>query len=153
MSMNRSNRKDRFFIEVGEAMFMNNTRSFINMETPEVEIHAAEYYFEENEMEDTAQAALNNPDKFFPVEHSTSSKAFGVMEAFVETLRDNGLRSQLINALQRKKPFANFKYIIDNSPLRQEWFQFRDEAYAAIAKEWIEENASDELKEKIKQLG
>jgi Uncharacterised protein family (UPF0158) len=133
-------------------MFMNDTRSFIDMETLEVEFHAAEYYFEENEMEDTAEEALDNPDKFFPIEHSTSSKAFEVMEAFVETINDNMLRSQLIRALQRKKPFANFKYIIDNSPLRQEWFQFKDEAYAEIAKKWIGENASDELKKKIQQL-
>ena len=150
--MNRHNRKDRFFIEVGEAMFMNDTRSFINIETLEVEIHPAEYYFEENDMEDTAQEALNNPDKFIPIEHSTSSKAFAVMEAFVETVRDNRLRSELINALQRKKPFANFKFIIDNSALRQEWFQFKDEAYANLAKEWIAENASDDLKKKIQQF-
>jgi hypothetical protein len=83
-------------------------------------------------MEDTAQEALSNPDKFFPIEHSTSSKAFEVMEAFVETVRDNRLRLQLLSALQRKKPFANFKYIIDNSVLRQNWFQFRDEAYAKL---------------------
>jgi hypothetical protein len=137
---------------VGEAMFMNDTRSFIDLETLEVEIHAAESYFEENKMEDTAEEALNNPYKFLPIEHSNSSKAFEVMEAFIETVKDSKLRSQLINALQRKKPFANFKYTIDNSPLRQEWFQFKDEAYAEIAKEWIEENASEELKKKISEL-
>src|SRR3954468_1743767 len=119
MSMNRHNRKDRFFIEVGEAMFMNDMRSFIDMETLEVEIHATEYYFEENDMEDTVEEALNNPNKFFAIERSTSSKAFEVMEAFVETVKDKKLLSQLIRALQMKKPFANFKYIIDNSPLRR----------------------------------
>jgi hypothetical protein len=150
--MTRHNRKDRFFIEVGEAMFMNDTRSFIDLETLEVEIHAAEYYFEENEMEDTAEEALNNPDKFFTIEHSTSSKAFEVMEAFVETVKDKKLCLQLVAALQRKKPFSNFKYIVDNSTLREDWFKFKDEAYAEIAKEWLEENASEELKQKIKQL-
>lgn len=150
--MNRHNRKDRFFIEVDEAMFMNDTRSFINMETLEVEIHAGEDYFRFGDIEDTAQEALINADKFLRIEHSTSSKAFEVMEAFIEIMKEGRLRSQLINALQRRKPFANFKYIIDDSPLRQEWFRFKDEAYAEIAKEWIEENASEELKKKIRNL-
>jgi hypothetical protein len=152
MSMTRHNRKDRFFIEVGEAMFMNNTRSFIDMETLEVEIHASEDYFSFGDMEDTAEEALSNPDKFFPIEHSSSSKAFEVMESFVETVKDKKLRLQLVSALQRKKPFANFKYIVDNSILREDWFKFKDEAYAEIAKEWIKENASEELKKKISEL-
>ena len=54
--------------------------------------------------------------------------------------------------LGRPRPFAHFKQVIDSSPLRQHWFDYRDAAYTQLAKEWIEENASDELKEKIKGL-
>ena len=74
------------------------------------------------------------------------------MEAFVETVKDKGLQRRLVQALERKKPFSNFKSIIDNSSVRQDWFEFRDKAYAEIAKDWLEDNASDELKEKIKSL-
>jgi hypothetical protein len=137
---------------VGEAMSMNNMRSFINMETLEVDIHAGEDHFSFGDVEDTAREAINNPGKFLAIEVLDSFQSFRIMEAFTETVKDKGLQRQLIQALQRKRPFANFKHLIDSSPIRQNWFQFRDEAYIGMAKEWIEENASGELKEKIKSL-
>ncbi len=151
--MNRQNRKDRFFMQVGEAMFMNDMRSFINMDTLEVEIHVSEDYFFYNEMEDSAKEETTNPDKYFPVEQEHSSTAFRVMESFAETVADNRLKGRLTDALERKKPFANFKIIIDNSAVREQWFAYRDEAYANIAMEWIELNAPEPLKKKIQELG
>ncbi len=49
------------------------------------------------------------------------------MEAFIETLNDKRFQTRLIQALERKRPFANFKSIIDSSDVRQNWFDFRDE--------------------------
>jgi hypothetical protein len=152
MSLNRTNSQDRFFMEVGEAMFWHNMRSFINVETLRIEIYPTEDYFGEVEEEDLVKEALEHPEKFLAIEQRPSSEAFEVMAAFARTLKDRQLKSRLVNALERKRPFANFKFIIDNSSVRQEWFKFKDEAYAEFAKEWIEENADDELKEKIKSL-
>ncbi len=108
--MNRQNKKDRFYIEAGEAMFMNNARSFINIEALEIDIHPEEDYFIFGDMEDTAQEAINNPDKFLAIPMKDSSEAFNVMEAFAETIKDNALRLHLINALHNNRPFANFKH-------------------------------------------
>lgn len=150
--MNRQNKRDRFYIEAGEAMFMSNTRSFVNTETLEIDIHPEEDYFTFGDMEDTAREAMNNPDKFLAIPTLDSSEAFNVMGLFAESIKDNGLRLRLINALNNKRPFANFKHIIENSALRQKWFEFKDAAYFQIAKQWIAENANDNLKEKLKHL-
>jgi len=150
--MKQRSKREQFYREVGEAMSMNTMRSFINMDTLEVDIHPDEDYFSFGDVEDTAREAMENPDKFLPVEVLSSSESFRIMEAFIETVKDIGLQRNLINALERKRPFANFKNIIDNSSVREKWFQFRDEAYMNIAKEWIDVNASDDLKEKIKSL-
>jgi len=152
MNMKQRSKKEQFFMQVGEAMSMNNTRSFINVDTLEVDIHAGKDHFSFGDVEDTAGEAMENPDKFLPVEVLSSSESFRVMEAFIETVKDKGLQRNLISALERKRPFANFKYIIDNSSIREKWFQFRDEVYMNIAKEWIDVNASDELKERINSL-
>src|SRR5687767_6234613 len=152
MNMKQKSKKEQFYMQVGEGMSMNNMRSFINMDTLEVDIHAGEDHFSFGDVEDTAREVMDNPDKFLPVEALSSSESFRVMEAFIETVKDKRLQRSLINALERKRPFANFKYIIDNSSVRETWFQFRDEAYMNIAKEWIDVNASDELKERIKSL-
>ena len=152
MNVKQRSKKDQFYTQVGEAMSMNNMRSFINMDTLEVDIHAGEDYFSFGDVEDTARQTMDNPDKFLPVEVLSSSESFRVMETFIETVKDKGLQRSLIGALERKRPFANFKHIIDGSSMRQNWFQFRDEAYMNIAKEWIDVNATDELKERIGSL-
>ncbi len=133
-------------------MSMNNMRCFINMETLEVDIHVGEDAWTFDETGDTAIEAMNNPGMFLALETVPTHQSFRVMEAFIETVKDKSLQAKLVHALEKKRPFANFKFIIDNSHVRQQWFGFRDDAYTAIAKEWIEENAGDELKEKIKAL-
>ncbi len=35
------------------------------------------------------------------------------------------LQNKLSNALERRKPFANFKNLIDNSDYRHDWFDFK----------------------------
>lgn len=50
------------------------------------------------------------------------------------------LQEKLINALNRSKPFSNFKWIIDNSgDYRQKWFDFKNQKYI----EWVEEKISE----------
>lgn len=150
--MKQRSPKEKFYSEVGEAMFMNNMRSFINIETLEVEIHPGEDYFSFEDMEDTAQEAIDNPGKFLTLEQQPPWESFKVMEAFIETIKEEKLQFSLAQALQGKRPFANFKNIIDNSSERQNWFDYRDEAYAEIAKEWLNRNATDKLKVKINLL-
>ncbi len=150
--MKQLSRRDRFYRDVGGAMAMNSMRSFINMETLEVDIHVGEDAHTFDEADKTFTEALANPARFLPLEEMSAHESFSIMEAFTGTVKDNSLRDTLTQALERKRLFANFKQIIDNSPLREQWFGFCDAAHATIAKDWLEENANDELKEKIKAL-
>ncbi len=52
------------------------------------------------------------------------------MEDFLETIEDKQLHELLINALNRPKPFRNFKLQIDNfGDYRQKWFDFKQMRY------------------------
>ena len=63
---------------------------------------------------------------YFEIERMTSHDSFEVMEQFAEQVNDNRLQNQLFNALNQKKPFSKFKYLVDNSgSYRQEWFDFK----------------------------
>ena len=57
------------------------------------------------------------------------------MADFTEQLDDNSeLKRQLIAALNKKKPFREFKFVIDNSGVyRQQWFNFKNERL----KQWV----------------
>ena len=149
--MRLGSKREQFYREVSEAMSMNGMRSFIDLQTLRVEIHPGtdSLFLDEK---DPAEEVLNNPDRFLPVEAIRSSESYQIMVDFAEGLKEKKTQTKLIQALEGKKPFANFKVVTDNSPVKQAWFDFRDNAYIGIAKQWIDNNAPDELKEKVKSL-
>ncbi|RLD25304.1 MAG: hypothetical protein DRI54_05185 [Bacteroidetes bacterium] len=65
------------------------------------------------------------------IEPLESHESFKIMEGFVDHVPDLNLHQNLINALNHKKPFANFKNLIDDSAYRQDWFDYRQQ--------WLEE--------------
>ncbi len=56
-----------------------------------------------------------------------SNESFRIMEGFVDQMEDSRFRDELINALNRRRPFANFNHLIHNSDYREAWFKFRKE--------------------------
>ena len=55
-----------------------------------------------------------------------SHESFRVMEKYAHNLPENEkIRPRLIDSLRNRKPFANFGRIIDNSNLREDWFEFK----------------------------
>ncbi|MDB5246987.1 MAG: hypothetical protein JWQ40_1381 [Segetibacter sp.] len=152
MNLLHLSKRERFYYDVGEALAMNNMRCFINQETMEVEINAGEDSYFIDDEDDPAQEALDNPDKYLRIEPVSPREAFRVMADFVETVHDKHMQQRLTDALDGRKPFANFNHLVHSTNVRQQWFDFKNRAYTEMAKEWIEENASRELKEKIKAL-
>jgi hypothetical protein len=69
----------------------------------------------------------NNSQDFCEIESWTSSEAFDVMSEFAEQLEDRRLQNRLFEALRRRKPFREFKFVIDSAgDFRQEWFDFKN---------------------------
>lgn len=90
-------------------------------------------------LEDTFTAGLDEKD-MIPMKHTEwnrcitiepmhSREDFQIMADFTDDIDDQNLKDQVINALNRRKPFANFKNIIDVSEYRQKWFDFRQKQY------------------------
>jgi Uncharacterised protein family (UPF0158) len=64
-----------------------------------------------------------------------TSDSFQVMADFAEQLNDIKLQNKLINALNKNKPFREFKFVIDYAgEQRQNWFDFKNKRYI----EWTE---------------
>ncbi|MFD0862548.1 UPF0158 family protein [Sungkyunkwania multivorans] len=62
---------------------------------------------------------------FIKFEVLESFESFKIMERFVAELTDKNLQLELKSVLANKKPFQNFKHIIDHSNFRQSWFDFK----------------------------
>lgn len=114
---------------------------FINPETLEVEeipkemVDGLSYFSINPEFEDEDEEDEEDEDeqKFLhedwknciTVEPRESSESFKIMERFVDEVNDKSLKNKLVNALNNRKPFANFKNIVESSNYRKEWFAFK----------------------------
>lgn len=74
---------------------------------------------------DSLEKIEKHQSDFIKLEALESFESFKIMELFVEQVTNEKLKAQLENVLINKKPFQNFKHLIDNSIFRQEWFDFK----------------------------
>jgi len=84
--------------------------------------------------DDVEKLAANETD-YVEIEHMRTRDSFKIMASFIETLPDTDrLKVRLSEALAKKKPFSEFKYVIDTSgAYRQKWFDHK----AACQEKWV----------------
>ncbi len=109
---------------------------YIHKETGEVKEMQTEESAEiggvEKEWREEMQVIEKEIDKWVLIEPMMSRDSFRIMSDFVEMeVRNQNLRGRLAEALNRSRPFANFKRIVDNSDMREDWFAFKQKKYEA----------------------
>jgi hypothetical protein len=67
-----------------------------------------------------------------------SHESFEVMEDFTHSLPDSEFKENLFKVLSERKPFRNFKDLIDISDIRDDWFSFKSEAERKFVEHQIE---------------
>jgi hypothetical protein len=115
-------------------------RCYINKETGEIKtvLNFESWQTDDREpWEDVLNELDENWDKYVEIERMESYESFEIMADFAENVDSRELRDSLINALNKKHPFQNFKWIVDNSGLyRQKWFDFKNQRLI----EWSRKN-------------
>lgn len=83
---------------------------------------------------------VESDDSYIQIEKMPSNKYFDTMEAFANSVDERSVKIRLLTALNGRKPFANFKYQIDNSgQWRDQWFEFRRQKNM----EWVAKQLAD----------
>jgi hypothetical protein len=119
-------------------------RCYINKVTGEIKtvLNFESWQTDDREpWEDVLNELEENWNKYAEIERMESHVSFEIMADFAENVDSRELKDSLINALNRKHPFQNFKWVVDNSgPYRQKWFDFKNQRLI----EWVE-NKLDEI--------
>ena len=95
-------------------------------------------YFDAEQWEDIIDRIENDWDNYERFEKMESYEGYKVIENFAYSLSDEYFRDKILNAISRRKPFQNFKNLIDSSDYRQNWFDFKNKAYINFVKRQIE---------------
>lgn len=61
-----------------------------------------------------------------------------IMKDFCYTIEDEDVMNDLLNAIHGRGAFRMFKDKIIHYGIRQDWFDFREQEFAEIAKSWCE---------------
>lgn len=86
----------------------------------------------------------NDFDNYVRFEKMSSRQGYGVMEDFALSLNDENFKKKCLNLLQRRKPFHNFKDLVEFSDYREDWFAFKNQASIDWVKKQMEMNTEDE---------
>lgn len=118
--------------------------SILNLDTLEVEDVPQGMLMDPEAFESATGTSFEEADFKYPGWKNTitfepldSHESFDIMRKFTEKLADKKLQAKLIYALNNRKPFAHFKYQIDNSDHRQEWFDFKQRCLEIHVKELL----------------
>jgi MarR-like DNA-binding transcriptional regulator SgrR of sgrS sRNA len=88
--------------------------------------------------EEEIEEIEENWDDYIEFENLETHESFEIMEKFAESINDARLQEKLFHALNKSKPFRNFKWVIDNSgEYRQMWFDFKKAWYIRVVKDQI----------------
>lgn len=131
-------------IEWGEFEFALENRdplcgdvcSYLDRQTGQVMMR---FFDDAKDEELDAEIDADSSDRYLPIEPLDSHESFRIMEDFTMSLPESALKSRLVEALSRNKPFRRFRNIVDQDlMLRNAWFAFREAAHRQYARDWLE---------------
>ena len=113
---------------------------FFNRRTRSIDYHPdpLDPYFDPEPWQETMDKIEEYWHDYERIDKMDSNSAFQVMEEFVDSINEQKFKERLYNILSRPKPFANFKAEVETSKYRQEWFDFKKEAYINWVRKQIE---------------
>ena len=120
-----------------ECYFNQKTKELICLPNVDLMETAGEDYYKEMFQDDFKKIESQKKDliKFEVLE---SFESFRIMEDFKNQVENDEFVEKLDQALNRRKPFQNFKNLIDNSEYREQWFKFKQKEIEKIVINTIE---------------
>ena len=92
-------------------------------------------------VEDMTPDEIDDSERFIFLPSSFDLNNWQIMQNFIWSLDDARLQDRLNGAIHRSGAFRNFRNVVDEKGLTNEWYKFRDASYRDIATEWCKENA------------
>ena len=108
---------------------------YVHKETGELKSFPEDMIDEEEWLE-VIDEIEKDAENYIEIEKMDSNHSYRVMERFIDTVEDKQLADRLYNAINRSKPFHNFRYELDYSDeYLKKWYAFKSQAMI----EWVKE--------------
>ncbi len=126
-------------LDCGSDCYYNpETKELICIPSADLRMGDEDYY--EEIFKDDFEKIERQKKNLIKIEVLKSFESFKIMENFKNEIKDDLFKEKLNEALTNRKPFQNFKYLIDNSEYRESWFAFKQKEIEKIVIETINRN-------------
>jgi hypothetical protein len=122
--------------ESEKMLFVPNTEDFFDID--------------EDAWEEELEELETNAISYYEIEKWRSWEAYNMMDDFAKQLTDDKrLQNRLFDALNKRKPFREFKFVIENSDdYRDQWFEFKNKwEFEYVKIQWNRINQAEDLTE------
>ena len=92
----------------------------------------------EREAIDEAIKLLENRDDLLRFPGKYDMNGYGMMEDFIETVKNPHIRDSLVNAIKGRGAFRRFKDSAERVGVLDAWYKYKEAQLLAYAKEWCE---------------
>lgn len=86
---------------------------------------------------------LESPDDYLPLPSKFEIHEWEIMERFCLSLKDGGIRDQMLDTIRGTGAFRRFKDNLERFDLEERWYPFREQALKEIAVDWCQRNGID----------
>jgi hypothetical protein len=86
-----------------------------------------------------ARRAVADPDRYPMLPDKFDIHEWNIMRRFSESRKNPRHREALMDAIHGSGAFRRFHEQLGRFKIANDWFAFRDEAFRAIAREWLED--------------
>lgn len=131
-------------IDCGQIVYVNLDTMQIEEIVPDME-DPEEFESNYGDCEWASKPEFYSWKNSFRIAPPISHESFKIMEDFAEHIEDEDPKfsKYLFEILQKRKPFANFKWKVDESSYRESWFKFKNQ--------WLEDYVTEKIADKLQQ--
>ena len=115
----------------------NETEFFFDREKEDT-VMLSEYSDDYKQISDMIDE--DEDDRFVRLPSQREINEYGMMEEFVNSIRNDNQRATLEMAISGRGAFRRFKDTVIRFGIEKKWYAFRDKEYLRVAREWCEEN-------------
>ncbi len=117
-------------------------KCFYHIPTGELEYYPDEFKhagFDEEMWAEAMEKVEENFFEYIPFTGMESHESFEIMEDFINEIPQEKIQAKFINAIERRKPFQQFKnLLLDYPDLREQWFAYKDKRNIEYVEEQLE---------------
>ena len=94
---------------------------------------------ESEEYQEYIRVTEDETGRYLYIEPMESHEAYKIMENFIWSLGDTKAADDLANAIQKRRPFYNFKETLYMYPeLVDKWYAYKEESILVVAREYLD---------------